>query len=190
MVSVKLDTSTPGERTLRYWPLFKKRNDGGVELWICNDTLNEVTETLTIRSGTFAKGTVWEDSCQIRAGATSSQVVWHCTAVKITAGPDSYLSVHATSSLFPANRYFFSPIKELQRTPAPPEIKSTPYGEHELHVQLRAVTYTYFLHLRVPDERTHFTDNYFDLEAGESRMIIVSNRSITLTPEMVSAGWR
>src|SRR5256886_6119588 len=33
---------------------FKERNDGGVELWICNDTLNEVTETLTIRSVTFA----------------------------------------------------------------------------------------------------------------------------------------
>jgi len=169
---------------------FKERDDGGVELWICNDTLNEVTETLTIRSGTFANGTVWEESCQIRAGANSSQVVWHCTAGKITAGPDSYLSVHTTNSLFPANRYFFSPIKELQRTPAPPEITITPGGEHELHVQLRAVTYTYFLHLNVPDERTHFTDNYFDLEAGESRMIIITNRSITLTPEMVSVDWR
>jgi beta-mannosidase len=169
---------------------FKERDDGGVELWICNDTLNEVTETLTIRSGTFANGTIWEDSCQIRAEANSSQVVWHCNAGKIMAGPDSYLSVHATNSLFPANRYFFSPIKELQRTPAPPEITITPDGEHELQVHLRAVSYTYFLHLMVPDERTHFTDNYFDLEAGESRMIIVSNRSITLTPKMVSAGWR
>jgi len=42
----------------------------------------------------------------------------------------------------------------------------------------------------VADERTHFTDNYFDLEAGESRMIIITNRSITLTPEMVSVDWR
>jgi hypothetical protein len=46
------------------------------------------------------------------------------------------------------------------------------------------------LHLMVPDEGTHFTDNYFDLEARESRTIIVSNRSITLTPEMVAVGWR
>lgn len=175
-----------------YAPLlasFKGRIDGGVELWISNDTLNEVTDTLTIRSGTFANGMVWEESCQIRVVANCSQVVWHGNAGKITAGPDSYLSVHSTKSLFPANRYFFLPIKEQQRTPAQPEITIWPYGEHELHVHLRAVTYTYFLHLGVPDERTHFTDNYFDLEAGESRIIVLTNASITLTPEMVSVSW-
>ncbi len=45
------------------------------------------------------------------------------------------------------------------------------------------------LYLNVLDEHTHFTDNYFDLEAGESCTIILTNRSITLTPEMVSVGW-
>jgi beta-mannosidase len=169
---------------------FKARDDGGVELWITNDTLNEVTDTLTIRFGTFAKGTVWEESSQIQVGANGNQIVWHCDAGKITGDPDSYLSVHSARNLFPANRYFFSPIKDLQRTPSQPEITITPYGEHELHVHLRAVSYTYFLHLGVPDERTHFSDNYFDLEAGESRLNIITNRSITLTPEMVSIGWR
>jgi beta-mannosidase len=176
-----------------YAPLmasFKQHNDGGVELWMTNDTLNEVTDTLTIRFGTFANGTAWEENSQIRVMANGNQEVWHCDAGKITAGPDSYLSVHSTNSLFPANRHFFSPIKELQRTPAPPEITITPSGEHELRVHLRAVAYTYFLHLMVPDERTHFSDNYFDLEAGERRTIILTNRCITLTPEMVSVGWR
>src|SRR5207244_6068988 len=101
---------------------FKQRNDGGVELWVTNDTLNEVTDTLTIRLGTFANGTVWEESCQIQVGANSSQVVWHCHADKITAGPDSYLSVHSAKGLLPANHYFFSPIEEFHRTPAQPEI--------------------------------------------------------------------
>jgi len=35
-------------------------------------------------------------------------------------------------------------------------------------------------------------DNYFDLEAGESRRVIVTNQFIAfiaLTPEMVSVGW-
>jgi beta-mannosidase len=169
---------------------FQERKDGGIELWMTNDRLNEVTDTLTIRFGTFANGTVWEENCQIRVGANSNQVVWHSLAGKITAGPDSYLSVHSTNNIFPANRYFFAPIKKLQRTPAQPEITITPSGEHELHVHLGAVTYTYFLHLMVPDERTHFTDNYFDLEAGESRTIIITNRSITLTSEMVSVSWR
>ena len=43
-------------------------NDGGVELWMSNDTLNEVTDTLTIRFGTFANGTVWEESSQLALG--------------------------------------------------------------------------------------------------------------------------
>ncbi|MBV9259088.1 MAG: glycoside hydrolase family 2 protein, partial [Ktedonobacteraceae bacterium] len=145
---------------------------------------------LTIKSGNFAHGTVWEESCQIQVAANSNQVVWRSDARKITPGPDSYLSVRSTTGLCPANRHFFSPIKELQHTPAPPEVTVTQQSEHELQVHLRAVTYTFFLHLEVPDEHTRFSDNYFDLEAGESRVIIITNRSITLTPDMLSISWR
>jgi beta-mannosidase len=176
-----------------YAPLlasFQALNNGGVELWLTNDTPGEVTDTLTIRFGSFARGTVWEESSHIQVGANGNQVVWRCDAATLIAGPDSYLSVHSTKSLFPANRHFFSAIKELQRTPAQPEITFTPAGDHEVQVHLRAVTYTYFLHLIVPDERTHCSDNYFDLEAGESRTISLTNRSIPLAPEMVSVAWR
>jgi beta-mannosidase len=169
---------------------FKRRDDGGMELWVTNDTLNEVLDTLMIRCRTFSNGIIWEESSPIRVEANSSRVVWSSEAGNIISGPDSYLSVHSTKGLFPSNRYFFSPIKELQRRSVQPEITVTPYGEHELHVHLRAVTYTHFLHLIVPNEWTHFTDNYFDLDAGETRTIILTNRSITLTPEMVSVGWR
>jgi beta-mannosidase len=169
---------------------FKARDDGGVELWISNDTLNEISDTLTIRLGTFANGVVWEENSPIHVAANSSQVVWHRDAEKITVDADSYLSVYSWEHLFPMNRHFFAPIKELRRTPTQPEITITPQGEHEVHVRLHAVSYTYFLHLGVPDERTYFSDNYFDLEAGEGRTIIVTNRSITLSPEMVSVGWR
>jgi beta-mannosidase len=169
---------------------FKARVDGGIELWVMNDSLDEVTDTLTIRSGSFANGTVWEENRQVRVAANSSQAVWQGNADALTTGPDSYLSVHSMNGHVPENRHFFAPVKDLQFTPSQPEITITPHSEHELHVHIRAVTYTYFLHLIVPDERTHFTDNYFDLEAGESRTIVVTNRSITLTPEMVTIGWR
>jgi len=169
---------------------FKERNDGGIELWITNDTLSEVKDTLIIKSGTFEKGMVWEERCQIQVAANISEVVWSTNAKKVQGGPNSYLSVHSTEGLFPANRHFFAPIKALQRSPAQPEVTITPDGEHELHVHLHATGYTYFLHLSVPDERTHFTDNFFDLEAGESLTISITNQAITLTPEMVSVGWR
>jgi beta-mannosidase len=131
-----------------------------------------------------------DQSFQLVSFVNDNRIVWHFDAGKMIAGPDRYLTVHSAKSLFPANRHFFSPIKELQHTPVQPERTITQIGEHELHVHLRAMNYAYFVHLIVPDERTHFTDNYFDLEAGEMRTIILTNRSITLTPEMVSVGWR
>jgi hypothetical protein len=50
--------------------------------------------------------------------------------------------------------------------------------------------YLYYFHLIVPHEHTHFTDNYFDLAAGEGRTIILTNDKIRLTPDMVSFAWR
>ncbi len=164
---------------------FKARGDGSVELWITNDTLNEVIDTITIKFGTFAKGPVWEESNQIRVGANGSQIVWRGEAGKMTVGPDGYLSVHSTKSLFPTNRHFFSPLKDRQVTSVQPEITVTPQSEHEVQVHLHSVNYTPFVHIVVPDERTHFSDNYFDMEAGEKR-IILTNSAIPLTPEMVS----
>ena len=169
---------------------FKQRDDGGVELWMTNDTLSGVTDTLMIRFGTFANGPVWEESRQVQVPANSSKVVWHCDADKISPGPDSYLSVRSMKGMFPANRLFFSALKDLRRPGSQAEVRITQSNEHELRVHVHAVTYTYFLHLTVPDEGTHFSDNYFDLEAGESREIVVTNRSIVLAPEMVSVGWR
>ncbi|MBV9616760.1 MAG: glycoside hydrolase family 2 protein, partial [Ktedonobacteraceae bacterium] len=82
---------------------FKALNDGGVELWVTNDTLSAINDTLSIKAGNFASGTIWEENCQIRVGANSNQIVWHSLAGKITAGPGSYLSVHSTNNIFPAN---------------------------------------------------------------------------------------
>jgi beta-mannosidase len=169
---------------------FKELNDGSVELWVSNDTLSDISDTLIIKTGNFAIGTTAEERCQIQVAPDRSQPVWRSDAGKITAHPDSYLTVHSTTGICPANRHFFSPIKDLQRTPTQPEITITQQSEHELHVHLHAVTYTFFLHFTTPDEHTHFSDNYFDLEAGESRLLIITNHSIPLTPEMLSTGWR
>lgn len=53
-----------------------------------------------------------------------------------------------------------------------------------------APAYVTYVHLIVPDEHTRFSDNYFDLAAGERRTIVVTNQTTPLTPAMVSMGWR
>jgi beta-mannosidase len=92
--------------------------------------------------------------------------------------------------LCPPNRHFFAAIKDLHRTPVQPEVTITPGGDHELQIHLQASEYAYFVHLITPDEAVRFSDNYFDLEPGEIRTIVVTGERGNLTPEMVTVGWR
>ncbi len=169
---------------------FKALPDGAVELWITNDTLSELTSSAKIHMGSFADGLLWEELLEWHVPANSSQAVWHGEAGRLVPGPYSYLSVRSPDQLFPANRHFFVAQKALQRIPEPPEVNIVPVSEHELRVQLHASAYACFLHLIVPDEHTHFSDNYFDLEAGEHCTVVVTNPVVVLTPEMVEVKWR
>jgi beta-mannosidase len=169
---------------------FKALASGGIELWITNDTLTEFADTVTVRLGTFSGDTVWEESRSIQVAANSSQIVWRWEADQIAARPDRYLSVRSAGEAFPFNRHFFAPIKDLQRTPTQPEVSITQVNEHELRVNLRASAYAYFVHVIVPHEATRFSDNYFDLQPGASRSIVVTNSAIPLSPDSVTVAWR
>ncbi|MDQ4127420.1 MAG: glycoside hydrolase family 2 protein, partial [Actinomycetota bacterium] len=169
---------------------FKILPDGGAELWITNDTLSAVTDTLVVRLGTFAGETLWEESLRVRVAANGNAPVGRWDADLVSGAPDRYLSVRSARGSFPPNRHFFAAIKDLGREPAEPEIDFDPAGDHELRVRLRARGYAYFVHLEVPDEVTRFSDNFFDLEPGEERAIVVANARRHLTPGMVKVGWR
>jgi beta-mannosidase len=106
------------------------------------------------------------------------------------ARPDHYLAVRSQEEVFPANRHFFAAVKDLQRPSVEPEITISSRGEHELLVDVYASAYITYVHLIVPDEHTRFSDNCFDLAAGERRTIVVTNQTTPLTPAMVSMGWR
>jgi beta-mannosidase len=98
--------------------------------------------------------------------------------------------VRSSDGLFPPNRHFFAAIKDLERAPVRPEAVVTPGAVGELRVELRAPEYAYFVHLSVPDEAAHLSDNYFDLEPGERRTVVVTAERGSLTPEMVTVRWR
>lgn len=167
---------------------FKQQEDGSIELWITNDTLAEIVDTVTIKLESFADGTQWEISCPTRVPANSSQIVWQKEA--LPPRNDYYLTVSSENKVFPTNRHFFVPIKNLQRTVPHVEVTITQHEAHELSVSLRASAYAYFVHLTLADEHTHFSDNYFDLEGGENRVIVVTNPMTALTPNMLSIEWR
>ena len=156
---------------------FKALPDGSVELWLTNDTLSAVEETIAVRLGTFAGETIWAEEIAVAVPANSSRPVRHWSAEQLAAAADRYLVVRAATERFPPNRHFFAAIKDLQRDLLPPAMQVTPVSDGELRVELTAAAtaYAFFVHLTMPQEAAQFSDNYFDLEPGERRTVTVTN---------------
>ncbi len=116
---------------------FKAMDDGAVELWIVNDTLNSIDIEVEIALKTFTGGTVWSDSIAASIGANRVEMVWRAEGKRLAGDSRHVLTVRARDNIFPANRHFFAPIKDLDR-PAPPapEIKIEQRGSHEIAVHL------------------------------------------------------
>ena len=169
---------------------FKGLEDGGVELWITNDTFAEIEDVVTARLRAFAGDVAWEEDLHFRIAANGSRSIRRWKRDEVAGRPDHYLSVRSAEDLCPPNRHFFTAIKDLRRTATRPEARVTPGGGSELQVHLRASAYAYFVHLATPDETARFSDNYLDLEPGESRTIVVSSERGKLAPETLSVGWR
>jgi beta-mannosidase len=170
---------------------FKAMDDGAVELWIVNDTLNSIDTELEIALKAFAGGTVWSDSIAASIGANQVEMVWRAERKRLAGDRRNVITVRAHDNIFPANRHLLAPIRDLER-PAPPapEIKFEQRGAHEIAVHLRAAAYLYFVHLLVADERTRFSDNYFDLADGETKTVVVRNEAVALSPDNVAVSWR
>jgi len=168
---------------------FKALPDGSVELWITNDTLQPVETPVVVKYGDFAEGTLWTETLDLSVPANASQVVWRCAADRVAARPDRYLAVRSPGQAFPANRIFFTALKDLERKIVAPQIRVTAVSDQELRVHVEATAYVHFFHVLLPDEQAHLSDNFFDLAAGESAEIVVTAPS-TLYSAQLRFGWR
>ena len=175
---------------------FKALPDGGLELWITNDTLADFTDHIFARLGRFGGeepeyGMLWESERAVWVPANGSVPVWRWSAEDLEAGPDCYLTVRSRTERFPANRHFFALPKDLVREPARPEVRMTQAGPNSVQVDVHAPGgYVYFLNLFVAAEDTQYSDNYFDVPPGETRRVTVSHPELALTPDMITVGWR
>jgi beta-mannosidase len=170
---------------------FRAGAGGEVQLWVTNDTLFEVRDTVTVRLGTFAGQVAWEGSREVVAPAGSSMPVWIWLPEELAGAPDRYLTVRSARDAFPANRHFFTAIKDLRRQPTAPSMTVEAVGPHDVRVDLRAPAdgYVYFAYLLGSSESTRYSDNYIDLVAGETRTLIVTDPTRELTPASLSLGW-
>jgi beta-mannosidase len=167
---------------------FKDEADGGVSLWITNDTLDVVNDTIAVREVTFSGEVLWEDQVQAQIPANASVEVGRLDSV--TRQPDCYLCVKSGSGIFPANRHFYAAVKDLERETVEPQVTITQLDNSTVEVIVTAPKYVFFFHLTHSSEFTQYSDNYFDMEAGETRVVLMWNDKEKLEPEGIGFGYR
>lgn len=170
----------------------KEREDGGLELWITNDKAEPLVDTVMVRIGSFNGSTVREEQLAVDVAPRTSRVVGEVSAASLTDRRSTYVSVRSSGDHFPSNRHFLAPIKDLDRRAVAPAMTVAHACPRDMLVEIQAPpdTYVLFAHLQVPHQGTRYSDNYIDLEPGESRVIRVENDDVDLGPEMVTLGWR
>lgn len=181
---------------------FQELPDGGVALWVTNDyaagvrlpsvlePLEDFADSVTVRLATFTGEQVWEEVLDVAVPANTSVEIKRWSAEELGAAPDRYLSVRSAGENFPANRHFFVPIKDLDRKPVAPQMTVSRVNQRELRIEFTAPAYAYFVHLTHPSEDTWFSDNYFDLEPGEKRVISVWNPKQDIRSEDLVLGYQ
>jgi len=166
---------------------FKDLGDGQVELRITNEGLVPLADTVTVSLVDMISGVATAEEVAVKVAANTSRAVWALPASWPEPTPGHVLHVRSSTGAFSGNRLFFVLIKDLLRQhDLTPEISIAQIGPHDLEVTLTAPAYTLFAHLLVPHGWTRFSDNYFDMLAGEVRTIRVSNPDVMLRPEDVT----
>ena len=162
----------------------KALDDGSVELWATNDTQASMTLEADVRLSTLGGESLWGDTITEAIQPNSSRSIWRSDVRRLGEGLDRVLTV--SSPDFPDNRRFFGAIKDLPWPTGELAMHITRRDEHTLEVSVTGSCYHYFVHLIEPHPDTRFSDNYFDLGAGEVRQIIVSNKTAMLDPNELS----
>jgi beta-mannosidase len=150
---------------------FKALGDGHVELWITNDLLAGISADAIVALTTLGGEILWREQIAFNMAANSSACVWRGEA---KMAPDLLLLVRSPDGMFLPNRHLMAPISKIPLpSGARPAMAITRTKPGELRVELSASTFLPFVHLISDRADLMFSDNYFDMVAGERRAITV-----------------
>ena len=151
---------------------FRELPDGRVELWISNDGLSPVSGPVVVALEALDGARDWEISLSADVAPNTHAVIW---TGKAPEGDDRVLRVWSPTGQFEPNRLLSSSIARLALTPgARPGVEIKRLGPKALRVDLSAATWLAFVHLVSDRPDLRFSDNHFDMAAGERRTIHVA----------------
>jgi len=156
---------------------FKALGDGGVELWITNDTLGPLPIVGRVALTSVTTGEIWHETLEAAVGAGESRPVWRASADRAGALTDHVLTVRGKG--FAANRHFFAPIKDIPFPTGLPRLQVEKLDSGRWRATLTGTAYHYGVSLSSPDPAARFSDNHFDLMPEETQTVIVHGATPT-----------
>ena len=164
---------------------FKESDNGTVQVWMTNDLLQTLDEEITLVHASFNGEKAWEKKVNINCPGNSSQVVFEIAQNELNNDAAHYLAVKSENNLFPANRYFFKMIKDLQLEKAVISSSVKVVNNETLEYELKSDKYACFVYFTFNDEQAVLSDNYFDLQPFERKTVTIHHKG-SLVPDAVS----
>lgn len=141
--------------------------EGGVEVWLVNNTRQRRQVPIDIEIGTFDGADRVRQQIIGEAEAGTSVLVWSTTAA---ADERHYVWASSPDDAFPIARKHFVDPGALQIDP--PSLSWSVDGPY---LDLVSEGYSYGIRISHPEPTTRLSDNWFDMRDGDRRRILVQN---------------
>lgn len=154
--------------------------DGARTVFACSELLEAAAGTLTVTRLDFAGRVLETRSWECLAAADSATPLCRLSPDEFRAQDvyGEYLKLELTTDRGVAdNRYLYADIGELDRLAlgdAGLKIVRAERSGGELAVTLRAERYARHVRLHILDRRASYSDNYFELDAGQEKRVAIS----------------
>ncbi|REF00780.1 beta-mannosidase [Thermomonospora umbrina] len=152
---------------------FVRTEDGGLELWVTNSGVRDVSLDLRVEVATFTGRRVVDERVSVVARAYDSRSVWSVASDVYEPGPDRYAWVSEAIGTTEPNRLFFAPIKDLLVTGGTVELVAGPNEGGCADITLISHGYSYLARVLTPAPGITFDRNYLDLRDGDRAEITV-----------------
>ncbi|MFC0112497.1 glycoside hydrolase family 2 protein [Kibdelosporangium aridum] len=140
---------------------FRDREDGGLELWLVNNTRDTVDLAAEVELGRFdgtARRTI---SANGTAGSATSVPIWTGDASQVERSPEHYAWATGPGGL--RARHYFTEIGRLRTGSSRLLVNRERTAPGTVTLWIESVGFSYFVHASSPVPGMRFNDNYFDL---------------------------
>jgi beta-mannosidase len=145
---------------------FKDREDGGLELWLVNNSRRDVSTNIDVELANFQGTDFRKESVHAEVGAGEVAVVWSID--KLERGADRFVWASSVDAVFPQVRKHFAEIGELKLGSSSLQVEVLPDA-----LRIRSTGYSYSVRIDQPLPGIYLSDNCFDLRDGRDRIISV-----------------